>query len=448
MAVTRYYSSLAQPTTLTASVNSSATMINVAATTGFPSGLPYTLALDAGGPAEELVDVTAVAGTTLTVTRGVDGTSAQSHGVGAVVRHSSSARDFAESRTHEAATAAVHGVTGTLVGTTDAQTLTNKTLTAPTVAGGALSGTFTGTPTFSGAVVYSGAPSFTGAPTFSGNPVFSGAPSFTGAPAFSAGAQFVRAAAADAALQAQVTGDAQQRYQVLADGTQQWGPGSAGADTNLYRASADTLATDDSLIVSRRLTASGGAELVGDPSPSTGGVILRAGAASNNAAEFRNAAGTTVATVSNSGVGTFTSLSLSADPAWTAFPPSWVSTGAAPNIGNGTLAGRYKRIGKTVHLVLLCQFGTTTTFGTGTYGWSYPAGLQPAQNTPTILTYHGAARGHAATWYAGTAAYDHGTDTFRVYSHGDGQEWSPTTPTTWAAAANNYLSFSITYETV
>lgn len=33
------------------------------------------------------------------------------------------------------------------------QTLANKTLTSPTIAGGALSGTFTGTPTFSGAIV-------------------------------------------------------------------------------------------------------------------------------------------------------------------------------------------------------------------------------------------------------------------------------------------------------
>jgi hypothetical protein len=38
----------------------------------------------------------------------------------------------------------------------DVQTLTNKTLTAPTIAGGALSGTFSGNPTFSGIPVFSG----------------------------------------------------------------------------------------------------------------------------------------------------------------------------------------------------------------------------------------------------------------------------------------------------
>lgn len=42
------------------------------------------------------------------------------------------------------------------------ETLTNKTLTAPTINAGALSGTFTGDPTFSGDPVFSGAPDFSG----------------------------------------------------------------------------------------------------------------------------------------------------------------------------------------------------------------------------------------------------------------------------------------------
>lgn len=42
------------------------------------------------------------------------------------------------------------------------ETLTNKTLTAPTINAGTLSGTFTGDPTFSGDPVFSGAPDFSG----------------------------------------------------------------------------------------------------------------------------------------------------------------------------------------------------------------------------------------------------------------------------------------------
>lgn len=132
MANSRYYSSTAIETNLTASINNSVTSISVASTTGFPGSLPYTLALDYGSASNELVEVTAVGGLTLTVTRGIDGTSATSHGAGAVVRHVSSARDFTDSRTHESSTTGVHGVTGTIVDTSSAQTLANKTLTLAT----------------------------------------------------------------------------------------------------------------------------------------------------------------------------------------------------------------------------------------------------------------------------------------------------------------------------
>jgi len=123
----RFYSSIAQQTTLTASISPSNTSIAVASTTGFPGSTPYTLALDYGGANEELVDVTMVAGLNLTVTRAVDSTSATSHNAGAFVRHVSSARDFRDSRDHEN-TDTAHGVSGDIVGTTDTQTLSNKTL--------------------------------------------------------------------------------------------------------------------------------------------------------------------------------------------------------------------------------------------------------------------------------------------------------------------------------
>ena len=113
--MTRYYSATAQDTTLTSNISSGSTSITVSALIGYPSTFPYTLALDFGNTAEELVDVTAASGLTLTVTRAINGTTAVSHSVGATVRHVITARDLTEVQAHYAAgPSGVHGITGAL----------------------------------------------------------------------------------------------------------------------------------------------------------------------------------------------------------------------------------------------------------------------------------------------------------------------------------------------
>jgi hypothetical protein len=161
--MSRNYSSTAVDTTLSSGVSPANTTITVASTTGFPAA-PFTLALDAGTASQELVLVTAVGGTTLTVTRGYDSTVAATHEAGAAVSHSHAAIDFREAGTtkdnydaHAAATVA-HGATGAVVGTTNTQTLTNKTLTAPALTAPTATGSLAGfgagwtpyTPTWTG----------------------------------------------------------------------------------------------------------------------------------------------------------------------------------------------------------------------------------------------------------------------------------------------------------
>lgn len=96
----RYYSSVAVATALAADVNNVATSIQVSSLSGFPNQAPFTILVDQDQPAEEVMEVTNIAGLVLTVARGVDGTTASSHSSGAVVRHGVSARDFDEANTH------------------------------------------------------------------------------------------------------------------------------------------------------------------------------------------------------------------------------------------------------------------------------------------------------------------------------------------------------------
>lgn len=92
----RYYSSIAIDTALTAEIGSSATDIQVGSIVGYPVEFPFTIVIDPDTALEELCEVTNYSGTTFTVTRAFDSTTAVQHGIGATVKHVACAADFTE----------------------------------------------------------------------------------------------------------------------------------------------------------------------------------------------------------------------------------------------------------------------------------------------------------------------------------------------------------------
>ena len=69
---------------------------------------------------------------------------------------------------------------------------------------------------------------------------------------------------------------------------------------------------------------------------------------------------------------------IDAADAWTAYTPTWTSSGTAPALGNGTLTGRYQQNGKSAQYEIRLTAGSTTTFGTGNYNFSLPTAAHDA----------------------------------------------------------------------
>ena len=135
--MSRNYSSISEPKTLTANVSSVATQITLNNVTGLPS-VPYVLVLNPDTANEEVIlvttDQTGVTSPTVKVSRAIEtGASAKTHTTGDIVKHMIVGTDLQIVHDHVDNTTTAHGATGAVVGTTNTQTLTNKTLTSPKI---------------------------------------------------------------------------------------------------------------------------------------------------------------------------------------------------------------------------------------------------------------------------------------------------------------------------
>jgi hypothetical protein len=132
--------------------------------------------------------------------------------------------------------------------------------------------------------------------------------------------------------------------------------------------------------------------------------------------------------------------------AWQSYTPTWTSSGTNPTLGNGSITGRYMRIGKTVHATIRLVLGSTSSPGTATYLFSLP--FTSANDT---VNYLGTARFTAASLWIGQVTLGANSNlvnaTFPSSSTATtGANMSATT-TPWSSPpTGNTLLMSITYQ--
>ena len=128
---------------------------------------------------------------------------------------------------------------------------------------------------------------------------------------------------------------------------------------------------------------------------------------------------------------------------WTVYSVVWTAATTNPAIGNGTLVGRYARIGKSVTYGVRLKAGSTTTFGSGVWYFSLP--FQAVNNT---VLYCGSFHIYDAgtTRYSGIALVSPNETEITRFARDNTGAWQlhSTNPMTWAE--NDELDFTITYE--
>jgi len=134
--MSRKYSSVSLETEVVGSLTTTATSVVVANATNLLGGInpasitstdDFIVVINPETSSEEIVRVTSISSNTLTVVRGYDGSTGKTHTSGAKIRHMAIGEDMRNAASHIESTTA-HGATGAVVGTTNTQTLTNKTI--------------------------------------------------------------------------------------------------------------------------------------------------------------------------------------------------------------------------------------------------------------------------------------------------------------------------------
>jgi hypothetical protein len=117
--------------------------------------------------------------------------------------------------------------------------------------------------------------------------------------------------------------------------------------------------------------------------------------------------------------------------AWSTYTPTWTASTTNPSLGDGTLTGRYKAIGKTVFVKIHMQAGSSTTFGSGHWKFSLPVAAYSGNSAILSATF----LDNGTQWYAALATNEYDSNTAYVVpiTTASGPV-GPTAPFTWTTS--------------
>jgi len=140
---------------------------------------------------------------------------------------------------------------------------------------------------------------------------------------------------------------------------------------------------------------------------------------------------------------------ITLETAWTSYNPVWSAQTSSPSLGDGTLTGAYKQIGKTVFVRVKLNWGTTTSGGTGAWMFSLPVAAASADGIQMCCSM----LDNGNAWYQGilNGTYLGLTTTSAIICQSSGganssQGVDSTFPFTWGNSDS--LQFAGSYESV
>lgn len=93
--------------------------------------------------------------------------------------------------------------------------------------------------------------------------------------------------------------------------------------------------------------------------------------------------------------------------AWTTYTPTWTAS-SNPAIGNGTITGRYLKVGRKCIAIVKITMGSATTYGSGGYSFGLPF------TSASGVDYLGTARLVAANAWNGQTVMTGGNTAFNA----------------------------------